>query len=139
MRTIKPKSTTSTGSLRFPAGPAVTEYQSLCCGQVTCEWTPRFKMFMTSTSLSYRCRSYLTLQTSHSTVSSVPLGTPLMGTVVEVRDEHGCVVSEGEGQIFIGRKNTVSSLQINHIEMKKNLMNSYDCLCRWRGPSVSLG
>lgn len=37
-------------------------------------------------------------------VSSVPLGTPLMDTVVEIRDEHGCVVTEGEGQAFIGRK-----------------------------------
>uniref|UniRef100_A0A669EAC6 Aminoadipate-semialdehyde dehydrogenase n=1 Tax=Oreochromis niloticus TaxID=8128 RepID=A0A669EAC6_ORENI len=44
------------------------------------------------------------------TVSSVPLGTPLMGTVVEVRDEHGCVVSEGEGQIFIGGEDRVCLL-----------------------------
>uniref|UniRef100_A0A3B5Q7J9 Aminoadipate-semialdehyde dehydrogenase n=1 Tax=Xiphophorus maculatus TaxID=8083 RepID=A0A3B5Q7J9_XIPMA len=36
------------------------------------------------------------------TVSSVPLGTPLMDTVVEVRDEDGCVITEGEGQVFIG-------------------------------------
>uniref|UniRef100_A0A3Q4G5B4 Aminoadipate-semialdehyde dehydrogenase n=1 Tax=Neolamprologus brichardi TaxID=32507 RepID=A0A3Q4G5B4_NEOBR len=54
--------------------------------------------------------SYLTLQTSHSTVSAVPLGTPLMGTVVEVRDERGCVVSEGEGQIFIGGEDRVCLL-----------------------------
>lgn len=37
-------------------------------------------------------------------VSSVPLGAPLMDTVVEVRDEHGCVVTEGEGQLFIGEE-----------------------------------
>uniref|UniRef100_A0A3Q3JDU7 AMP-dependent synthetase/ligase domain-containing protein n=1 Tax=Monopterus albus TaxID=43700 RepID=A0A3Q3JDU7_MONAL len=37
-----------------------------------------------------------------STGSSVPLGTPLMDTVVEVRDEHGSLVTEGEGQVFIG-------------------------------------
>lgn len=39
-----------------------------------------------------------------SAVSSVPLGTPLMDTVVEVRDEHGHIVTEGEGQVFIGEK-----------------------------------
>ncbi|XP_036376699.1 beta-alanine-activating enzyme [Megalops cyprinoides] len=33
---------------------------------------------------------------------SVPLGTPLMGTVVEVRDEGGGVVTHGSGQVFIG-------------------------------------
>lgn len=38
-------------------------------------------------------------------MSSVPLGTPLMGTVVEVRDEHGGVVTESEGQVFIGGRN----------------------------------
>lgn len=37
-----------------------------------------------------------------STVSFVPLGTPLMDTRVEVRDEQGGIVTEGEGQVFIG-------------------------------------
>ncbi|XP_040896908.1 beta-alanine-activating enzyme [Toxotes jaculatrix] len=53
------------------------------------------------------------LQSSNSpssTVSSVPLGTPLMDTVVEVRDEHGCVVTEGEGQVFIGGEDRVCLL-----------------------------
>ncbi|XP_018525737.1 LOW QUALITY PROTEIN: beta-alanine-activating enzyme [Lates calcarifer] len=45
-----------------------------------------------------------------SMVSSVPLGAPLMDTVVEVRDEHGCVVTEGEGQLFIGGKDRVCLL-----------------------------
>ncbi|KAM6963032.1 beta-alanine-activating enzyme [Aplochiton taeniatus] len=36
--------------------------------------------------------------------SSVPLGTPLMGTTVEIRAENNDVVSEGEGQVFIGGK-----------------------------------
>uniref|UniRef100_A0A665VA80 Aminoadipate-semialdehyde dehydrogenase n=1 Tax=Echeneis naucrates TaxID=173247 RepID=A0A665VA80_ECHNA len=49
------------------------------------------------------------LQSSH-TVSSVPLGTPLADTVVEVRDEHGFVVTEGEGQMFIGGKDRVCLL-----------------------------
>uniref|UniRef100_A0A3B4X5G9 Aminoadipate-semialdehyde dehydrogenase n=1 Tax=Seriola lalandi dorsalis TaxID=1841481 RepID=A0A3B4X5G9_SERLL len=42
--------------------------------------------------------------------SSVPLGTPLMDTLVEVRDEHGCVVTEGEGQVFIGGEDRVCLL-----------------------------
>ncbi|XP_022607126.1 acyl-CoA synthetase family member 4 [Seriola dumerili] len=45
-----------------------------------------------------------------SAASSVPLGTPLMDTLVEVRDEHGCVVTEGEGQVFIGGEDRVCLL-----------------------------
>lgn len=40
----------------------------------------------------------------HPAESSVPLGDPLMGTTVEIRDENNDVVSEGEGQVFIGGK-----------------------------------
>lgn len=32
----------------------------------------------------------------------MPLGAPLMDTRVEVRDDQGGVVMEGEGQVFIG-------------------------------------
>lgn len=39
-----------------------------------------------------------------SVLPFVPLGTPLMDTVLEVRDEHGRIVTEGEGQVFIGIK-----------------------------------
>uniref|UniRef100_A0A668A8X7 Aminoadipate-semialdehyde dehydrogenase n=1 Tax=Myripristis murdjan TaxID=586833 RepID=A0A668A8X7_9TELE len=44
------------------------------------------------------------------TVSSVPLGAPLMDTTVEVRDEHGHIITEGEGQVFIGGKDRVCLL-----------------------------
>ncbi|KAM9849322.1 beta-alanine-activating enzyme [Aulostomus maculatus] len=44
-------------------------------------------------------------------VSSVPLGTPLRDTVVEVRDELGCLVTEGEGQVFIGGEGRVCLLE----------------------------
>ncbi|XP_075340791.1 beta-alanine-activating enzyme [Odontesthes bonariensis] len=50
------------------------------------------------------------LQSSNVTASPVPLGTPLMDTVVEVRDERGCVVTEGEGQVFIGGEDRVCLL-----------------------------
>ncbi|KAM4739177.1 beta-alanine-activating enzyme isoform 2-T2 [Anableps anableps] len=50
------------------------------------------------------------LQSSNLTVSSVALGTPLMDTVVEVRDEDGCVITEGEGQVFIGGEDRVCLL-----------------------------
>lgn len=46
---------------------------------------------------------------SSNFMSSVPLGTPLMDTVVEARDEHG-VVTEGEGQVFIGGADRVCLL-----------------------------
>ncbi|KAL4635439.1 acyl-CoA synthetase family member 4 isoform X1 [Arapaima gigas] len=41
---------------------------------------------------------------------SVPLGTPLMGTMVEVRDEAGHVLAEGEGQVFTGGERRVCLL-----------------------------
>ncbi|XP_074525010.1 beta-alanine-activating enzyme [Halichoeres trimaculatus] len=44
------------------------------------------------------------------TSSSVPLGTPLMDTVVEVRDEQGCTITDGEGQVFIGGEDRVCLL-----------------------------
>ncbi|XP_059196881.1 beta-alanine-activating enzyme isoform X2 [Centropristis striata] len=50
------------------------------------------------------------LQSNNLTPSFVPLGTPLMDTVVEVRDEHGRVVTEGEGQVFIGGEDRVCLL-----------------------------
>ncbi|XP_061680411.1 beta-alanine-activating enzyme isoform X2 [Syngnathoides biaculeatus] len=37
-----------------------------------------------------------------SACSAVPLGGPLMGTRVEVRDQDGGVVTEGEGEVFVG-------------------------------------
>ncbi|KAK6493094.1 beta-alanine-activating enzyme isoform X1 [Huso huso] len=33
---------------------------------------------------------------------SIPLGTPLLGTTVEVRDLNGSLIKQGEGKIFIG-------------------------------------
>lgn len=35
-------------------------------------------------------------------VNDVPLGSPLLDTVIEVRDDNGKVVQEGMGQIYIG-------------------------------------
>ncbi|NWT08974.1 ACSF4 enzyme, partial [Vireo altiloquus] len=40
----------------------------------------------------------------------VPLGTPLLGTKVEVRDANGSAVLEGEGQIFIGGEERICFL-----------------------------
>ncbi|XP_049620063.1 beta-alanine-activating enzyme isoform X1 [Syngnathus scovelli] len=41
-------------------------------------------------------------QPEDSASSAVPLGSPLMGTRVEVRGQDGGVVTEGEGEVFIG-------------------------------------
>ncbi|XP_070613319.1 beta-alanine-activating enzyme [Erythrolamprus reginae] len=38
----------------------------------------------------------------HRFDTPVPLGTPLSGTAVEVKDAEGLLVREGEGQVFIG-------------------------------------
>ncbi|XP_048798966.1 beta-alanine-activating enzyme isoform X4 [Lagopus muta] len=40
----------------------------------------------------------------------VPLGSPLLGTTVEIRDANGSVVLEGEGQIFIGGEERICFL-----------------------------
>ncbi|KAJ7986472.1 hypothetical protein DPEC_G00340240 [Dallia pectoralis] len=50
------------------------------------------------------------LQSTDVTEPSVPLGSPLMDTTVEVRDEEGCVVTEGEGQVYIGGMDRVCLL-----------------------------
>ncbi|XP_041791276.1 beta-alanine-activating enzyme isoform X2 [Chelmon rostratus] len=50
------------------------------------------------------------LQCNDTTLSAVPLGTPLMDTMVEVRDEDGSIVTEGEGQVFIGGEGRVCLL-----------------------------
>ncbi|KAM7012744.1 beta-alanine-activating enzyme [Tautogolabrus adspersus] len=50
------------------------------------------------------------LHSNSLAVSSVPLGTPLMDTVVEVRDENDRLVTEGEGQVFIGGEDRVCLL-----------------------------
>ncbi|XP_041646603.1 beta-alanine-activating enzyme [Cheilinus undulatus] len=50
------------------------------------------------------------LQSDSLSLSSVPLGTPLTDTLVEVRDEDSCVVTEGEGQVFIGGEDRVCLL-----------------------------
>nr|XP_044986196.1 beta-alanine-activating enzyme [Jaculus jaculus] len=41
---------------------------------------------------------------------SVPLGRPLLGTVVEVRDTNGFTIQDGTGQVFLGGKNRVCFL-----------------------------
>lgn len=40
----------------------------------------------------------------------MPLGTPLMDTRVEVRDDQGHVITEGEGQVFIGETELTDTL-----------------------------
>ena len=35
--------------------------------------------------------------------NEVPLGTPLLDTIIELRDEDGRVVEQGMGQIYIGK------------------------------------
>ncbi|NXU53145.1 ACSF4 enzyme, partial [Turnix velox] len=44
------------------------------------------------------------------TYFSVPLGSPLLGTKVEVRDTNGSAVSEGEGQVYIGGEERICFL-----------------------------
>lgn len=41
---------------------------------------------------------------------AVPLGIPLLGTIVQVRDANGSIVEEGEGQLFLGGKERICLL-----------------------------
>ncbi|XP_014024498.1 beta-alanine-activating enzyme isoform X2 [Salmo salar] len=50
------------------------------------------------------------LQSTDVTESSVPLGPPLIETTVELRDEDGCVITQGEGQVFVGGMDRVCLL-----------------------------
>ncbi|KAM6221716.1 beta-alanine-activating enzyme isoform 2-T2 [Rhynchocyon petersi] len=40
----------------------------------------------------------------------VQLGSPLLGTLVEIRDTNGCTIQEGNGQVFLGGRNRVCFL-----------------------------
>lgn len=61
-----------------------------------------------------------------------------MGTAVEVRDEHGRVVTEGEGQVFIGEDDQTTCIQIRFSADKIHI-NPSDARCRRGGQSVSPG
>lgn len=76
-----------------------------------------------------------------STVSFVPLGTPLMDTRVEVRDEQGGIVTEGEGQVFIGETYLIGThMHADHFSGGQNPhTNLCDPRCRRRGEGVSPG
>ncbi|CAN9498933.1 unnamed protein product [Ophioblennius macclurei] len=50
------------------------------------------------------------LSSCSTTASSVPLGMPLTDTVMEVRNDDGHVVTDGEGQVFIGGEDRVCLL-----------------------------
>ncbi|CAL8256290.1 unnamed protein product [Merluccius merluccius] len=47
------------------------------------------------------------LQSGDPAASSVPIGAPLLDTSVEVRDDRGSVITEGQGQVFIGGQDRV--------------------------------
>ncbi|XP_035270883.1 beta-alanine-activating enzyme isoform X2 [Anguilla anguilla] len=56
-------------------------------------------------------------------LGSVPLGSVLMGTVVEVRGEDGRVITCGEGQVFIGGEDRVCFLG-DEVAVAKGTMRS---------------
>lgn len=75
-----------------------------------------------------------------STVSFVPLGTPLMDTRVEVRDEQGRIVTEGDGQVFIGETHLVGKhMHANNFSEDRRHTDLYGPWYRWRGEGVSPG
>nr|XP_034968206.1 beta-alanine-activating enzyme [Zootoca vivipara]XP_034968207.1 beta-alanine-activating enzyme [Zootoca vivipara]XP_034968208.1 beta-alanine-activating enzyme [Zootoca vivipara]XP_034968209.1 beta-alanine-activating enzyme [Zootoca vivipara]XP_034968210.1 beta-alanine-activating enzyme [Zootoca vivipara] len=59
----------------------------------------------------------------HRFDSIVPLGTPLSGTIVEVKDANGSAVVEGEGQVFIGGEERVCFLD-DEVTLPKGTMRA---------------
>ncbi|XP_053259085.1 beta-alanine-activating enzyme isoform X1 [Podarcis raffonei] len=59
----------------------------------------------------------------HRFDSLVPLGTPLSGTIVEVKDANGSTVLEGEGQVFIGGEERVCFLD-DEVTLPKGTMRA---------------
>ncbi|MCJ8743563.1 hypothetical protein PDJAM_G00095550 [Pangasius djambal] len=64
------------------------------------------------------------LSSDHMDNGSVPLGEPLMDTAVEVRDENGRLVTEGEGQVFIGGQERVCLLDDETMTAAKGVMRA---------------
>ncbi|XP_037393422.1 beta-alanine-activating enzyme isoform X2 [Pygocentrus nattereri] len=60
------------------------------------------------------------------TDASVPLGEPLMDTAIEVRDNEGHLVTEGEGQIFIGGQERVCLLDNERFTAKGTMRATGD-------------
>ncbi|TSN30202.1 Acyl-CoA synthetase family member 4 [Bagarius yarrelli] len=60
----------------------------------------------------------------HMNCGSVPLGEALMDTVVEVRDENGRLVTEGEGQVFIGGQKRVCLLDDETLTSARQVMRA---------------
>ncbi|XP_051894346.1 beta-alanine-activating enzyme isoform X2 [Pristis pectinata] len=65
-------------------------------------------------------------ETPHSTKrceDHVPLGFPLLGTILDVVDDSGKVVHEGEGQVFIGGEERVCFLN-NEVTVSPGIMRA---------------
>ncbi|XP_073672674.1 beta-alanine-activating enzyme [Garra rufa] len=62
----------------------------------------------------------------NTTDEFVPLGEPMLDTVMEVRDERGCLVTEGEGQLFIGGQERVCLLDDEETVVKGTMRATGD-------------
>ncbi|CAG10959.1 unnamed protein product [Tetraodon nigroviridis] len=75
------------------------------------------------------------LQSPAHAESFVPLGAPLMDTRVEVRDDEGGLVTEGEGQVFIGGEERVCLLDLEETVVPGTMRASGDWV-RVRGEEL---
>uniref|UniRef100_A0A803T0E7 Aminoadipate-semialdehyde dehydrogenase n=1 Tax=Anolis carolinensis TaxID=28377 RepID=A0A803T0E7_ANOCA len=59
---------------------------------------------------------------SHQFDSLVPLGAPLSGTVVEVKDTNGFTVLEGDGQVYLGKIDVseLNTIYSNYLSSRRN-------------------
>ncbi|XP_067239904.1 beta-alanine-activating enzyme isoform X2 [Chanodichthys erythropterus] len=81
--------------------------------EVSC-WASRYKV----------PDEHLCLETT--TDISVPLGEPMLDTIMEVRDEIGHLVTEGEGQLFIGGQERVCLLDDEETVVKGTMRATGD-------------
>ncbi|XP_023566899.1 acyl-CoA synthetase family member 4 isoform X2 [Octodon degus] len=69
----------------------------------------------------------------------VPLGFPLLGTVVEVRDADGFTIQEGSGQVFLGKVDVseLNKIYLDSVNLTQNKLSGKEDLweklqCLWK-------
>lgn len=62
-------------------------------------------------------------------VNDVPLGLPLLDTVMEVRDKNGKLVQEGMGQIYIGELSIQLKRNVSYKESVKIIYLASEVMC----------
>ncbi|XP_072262310.1 beta-alanine-activating enzyme isoform X3 [Pyxicephalus adspersus] len=79
------------------------------------------------------------LLNSHAGDSPIPLGRPLWGTILEVRNEDNEMIEEGEGQVFLGGKQRVCFLDDEFILPSGTMRSTGDWVRLQNGDMYYIG